>query len=110
MSNAENKTNTAVDIDNQFVNRRLEPIETGQTEPLFGTVRVHPRHRRPHGRAHEERDQRPGCRQHGGDVTLLIQPNFILSLMQVCFTLLEILQCMAEGFGQIDKKVISDML
>ena len=30
----------AVDIDNQFVNRRLEPIETGQTEPLF--VTTHP--------------------------------------------------------------------
>lgn len=42
------------------------------------------------------------------DLTGELMRNAINALgagnMEVCFTLLEILQCMAEGFGQIDKK------
>jgi len=87
--NAENETDTPADT---ITMSTEEPIETSenQTEPSFVTI--------------------PPSEFILGiaDLTGELMRNAINALgagnMEVCFTLLEILQCMAEGFGQIDKK------
>lgn len=87
--NVENKTDTPADT---ITMSTEEPIETrkSQTESSFVTI--------------------PPSEFILGiaDLTGELMRNAINALgagnMEVCFTLLEILQCMAEGFGQIDKK------
>lgn len=87
--NVENKTDTPADT---ITMSTEEPIETrkSQTESWFVTI--------------------PPSEFILGiaDLTGELMRNAINALgagnMEVCFTLLEILQCMAEGFGQIDKK------
>jgi len=87
--NVENKTDTPADTITMSTEDSIETSES-QTKPSFVTI--------------------PPSEFILGiaDLTGELMRNAINALgagnMEVCFTLLEILQCMAEGFGQIDKK------